>query len=217
MVKLKINQFKYIFKFINFINFKRINNSNSTNIFYKYFLAFFFLLYKKNNKLKINYFKNNLLMITFKNRPKGDFNIELSPINFLYENKILNLYSKYCKFLIYFNKKIEENFIFLLLKGNWLFKYNKKKNFYNIRKESKKITKMGTNIINITFANRNIFFNISTTNGKTLHTTTTRREGHVGRNRNSYNALIQVLKVMRKLLKKYFGFKKGNLIIILKG
>jgi hypothetical protein len=169
-------------------------------------------LFKKTKGVKIDYFRNNLLIVTFKKKLKGNFNLNLVSLGLLYSYKFLGLYSKYCKFLLYFNSFIKNKFICLSLKHNYFFRK------YNNNKKPKVIHKlMDTSILNVFFKKRNIFFNISTLGGKTLRSTTTTREGYTGRNRNSYHSLCQVLKLMRSWLKIYFNNELGNIILKLKG
>jgi hypothetical protein len=148
---------------------------------------------------------------------KPQKSLSVKKFSTFYTTKLFVLYSKLHKLNSFLINNVKT---FFSKKGVFKFVYLKNKNKFIVMKRifiKEKGIEQKQIHLNVTFAKKNTFFNVSSPKGKTVHVTTVMRQGYLGKKRKSYTSIFSVALVINKLISNFYINKWCNICIIYKG
>lgn len=194
-----------------------IKSKNITLVYINYLI----LIILKNIKIKASdkvqlYYLNQKIWflvinpvnkLSIKNLSIKKFNIfyvniyfKLQKLNFFFIDSVQKFFSKKQKFRV----------VYLTDRKRYIFIK------HNIIKEQLDLQKKKV-YVNVTFAKKNTFFNVSSPKGETVYATTMLREGYLGKKRKAYISMFSIASVIHKLISNFYINEYCNIHIIYKG
>jgi len=124
-------------------------------------------------------------------------------------------------FFIFSLSRFSDKFIYFFLSLRffssdwrvWRFFLRKRRNA--LKKQKKTVRPYKKGILFITFKKKNIFFNIASNKSKSLHITTLRRLGFLGRKRREYLSIWSAIRSIKKIVR--VNYKIRRLALVYKG
>jgi hypothetical protein len=164
-------------------------------------------------KVKLNYLNKKVWFLVIKQQKK----LSVKNFSVSYTNKFFKIYSKLQKLNFFFINYVQ-TFFFKKEKYRAVYLKNQKKLIF-VKQNfiEKKNLKKNQVYLNVTFAKKNTFFNVSSPKGKTVYLTTVVREGYIGKKRKAYTSIFSVASLINKLISNFYIKKYCNVCIIYKG